>query len=325
MFEETITPPKAPRWRFPAFFAGSIVAHVLLLGLIFGLYVYRAAGRFALFSFEDGDDDVNQYKVATVDTSRPLVLPPGFYAVKKVKPLEEVRETKPKEKAKPKDERPKDDEAEEPEDGDADAKKNEPEPAPVAPQPNATDDSNKFGTIRANALRPHLRAVYAAYEEGKIPDRPFRVTVTCRVQPDGSLADIRVVSSSGNDMIDNTALNLFKEIGAMHALRPLATLSTLSLTLERGDTTSSLSAVGFSGTEAQAEDLANQLTLGASVARFTMKNADQLALLRQLQITRSGKRIGASLNLPNSRAGEMMKRSFGTPADAAASASKPAA
>jgi len=323
MFEEQITPPKAPRWRFSAIFAGSVVVHALLLGLVFGLYVYRAAGRLALFSFEDGEDDVNQYKIARVDTSKPLVLPPGFYAVEKVKPLDEVKETKPKEKPKPKEELPKKQD-EEPQNGDEDAKKRDAEPAPPTPEPTPAGDSNTFGTIRANALRPHLRAVYAAYEEGKIPDRPFRVTVTCKVKPDGGLSDIRIVSSSGNSMIDETALNLFKEIGAMHALRPLSSLSSLSLTLERGGATSSLSAVGFSNTESQAEDLASQLSIGASFARLTAKNDDQRALLRQLQITRSGNRIGASINLPNSRAGEMMKRSFGSPS-ADPVASKPAA
>jgi hypothetical protein len=149
--------------------------------------------------------------------------------------------------------------------------------------------------------------------------------VTCKVKPDGSLTDIRIVASSGNGMIDQTALNLFREIGAMQALRPLATLSTLSLTLERGTSSSSLSAVGFSGSEAQAEELASQLTLGASVARFAAKNDDQRALLRQLQITRSGNRVGASLNLPNSRAGDMMKRSFGSQPDPPAAPAKPTA
>jgi TonB family protein len=317
MFEQNITPRKQPRLRFPAIFAGSVALHVVLLGLLFGVFVYRTAGKFALFSFEDGAEDANRYKVAMVDASKPLVLPPGFYAVKSVKPLDEVRKTEKREKARPNE----DQTAKKPEKGKADGDGASPETTDASkPEENA-----KFGSIRANALRPHLRAVYAAYEEGRIPDRPFRVSVTCKVQPDGSLADIRIVASSGNGMIDQTALNLFREIGAMHALKPLATLSSLSLTLERGAAASSLSAVGFSGTEAQAENLADQLTLGASLARFTAKNDDQRALLRQLQITRSGNRVGASLNLPNSRAGEMMKRSFGSQPDAPPPASKPTA
>jgi hypothetical protein len=309
MFEQNITPRKQPRLRFPTIFAGSVVLHVVLLGLLFGVFVYRTAGKFALFSFEDGEEDANRYKVSMVDASKPLVLPPGFYAVKTVKPLDDVRKTEKREKARPNE----DQKAKKAEPGKADGDGKSPEVADAQP---AQDETAKFGSIRANALRPHLRAVYAAYEEGRIPDKPFRVSVTCKVQADGSLTDIRIVSSSGNGMIDQTALNLFREIGAMHALKPLSTLSSLSLTLERGAATSSLSAVGFSGTESQAEDLARMLNVGVSLAPYTVKNEDQRALLRQLQITRSGNRIGASINLPNSRAGEMMKRSFGSQPDA---------
>jgi TonB family protein len=317
MFEQNITPRKQPRLRFPAIFAGSVVVHVVLLGLLFSVFVYRTAGKFALFSFEDGAEDANRYKVAMVDTSKPLVLPPGFYAVKTVKPLDEVRNAERKEKARPNEDR----KTKKEEPGKADGDGTRADAAEVPEQ----EETAKFGSIRANALRPHLRAVYAAYEEGRIPDRPFRVSVTCKVQPDGSLTDIRIVASSGNGMIDQTALNLFREIGAMQALKPLATLSSLSLTLERGAATSSLSAVGFSGTEAQAEDLTNMLTMGASLAPYTVKNEDQRALLRQLHITRSGNRIGASIDLPNSRAGEMMKRSFGSQPDATPPPSKPTA
>jgi hypothetical protein len=317
MFEQGITPEKPSRLRFPAIFAGSVVLHVVLLGLIFGAFVYRAAGRFALFSFEDGAEDANRYEVAMVNASKPLVLPPGFYAVKSVKPLDELKKAERKEKARP-NEKP---EAKKEEPGTVDGAGTAAAAKDADPK---TEETSRFGSIRANALRPHLRAVYAAYEEGKIPDRPFRVTVTCKVQPDGSLTDIRIVASSGNGMIDQTALNLFREIGSMHALMPLSSLSTISLTLERGASSSSLSAVGFSETEAQAESLADQLTVGASLARFTAKNDDQRALLRQLQITRSGNRVAASLNLPNSRAGDMMKRSFGSQPDPPAP-SKPTA
>ena len=98
----------------------------------------------------------------------------------------------------------------------------------------------------------------------------------------------------------------------MHALQPLSALTSLSLTLERGASVSTLSAVGFTNDEAQAESLNMQLNAIKLAASWRAKNEDQQALVRQTTVSQAGSRISVTTTLPNSRAGEMMRRSFGS-------------
>lgn len=328
MFETNVSQQGSPK-RFLPILALSVLAHGAVLALVFGAFVYGTASRFGMFAFEDDPNYVNQYRVTRLDHSKPLVLPRGFYAVKEAKPLEETDKEKPKpepkkpEPKKPEPKKPEPEKKADPAGDDAEtAKKDEP-PAPEPPAPVPTAPAS-FGKIEENALRPHLRNVVAAYEEGKIPDTPFRVAVSCKVEPDGSLSDIRIVKSSGNPIVDETALNLFRELGAMKALQPLASLSSLSLTLDRGESTSSLSAVGFAKDVAQAESLKMQLDIVKFGAGLKAANADQRALVQQSTVSQDGNRVAVSASMPTSRAGDMMRRSFGAGAPGAAP-SKPTA
>jgi TonB family protein len=309
-------------------FWGLVAASVLLhAGLFFGgvgLDAFRAARDLSMFRWEDDERYGNRVKVARVTTA-PLSYPSGFFAVKET-PKEIARhEERPKPPPEPKAERERPKKAEQ-------AKKPEPEKSSSAEETPKPEDATpapagdlKFGAIQGNAFRPHLKAAYAAYQNGQLPEGPFLVTVTCSVQPDGSLAGIKLVKSSGNEMIDETALNLFRELSEMRALGGLAGMSSLSLTLERGASSSTLSAVGFAKDEAQARGLAFNLGALKQLRTWTAKNADETALINSTEIVQAGNRLSVRCSLPNSRAGEMMKRSFGSQTTAAAPPAAPSA
>jgi hypothetical protein len=293
---------KDSKSRFPLILLGSMALHVAALAAFYGSWLYGAALKFGTLSFDDSGSP-NHYKVMMVDRTAPLYLPKGFYAVEK--PPEVVEKPKPKQEAKKKDEKKVEEpEPKEPQDDVAKAeepKKEEPPPA----QP------GNFGKIGSGALKPHIQRVYTAYEAGQIPLDTFTVTVTCRAMPDGSLADIRLVKRSGNQLIDGTALNLFREVSDMKALAPLSKLSSLSLTLDVGPSSSELSAVGFADDPSDTNEMATQLSSLATLARFTSKNTDQTTLINNIKIASSGNRLSVRLDLPNSVAGDMMRRSFG--------------
>lgn len=290
---------------------GSVGFHLAAVALLYGSYVYGVYLKFG--SLEIDDSGEARYTVAMLDRTKPLYLPSGFYAIEK--PPEEVK--KPDERKKTDDpEKAKKDEKDEVK---KDAEDGAPaEDAPKPPDPAPTGSGMKFGKISGGSLRPHLENIYRAYSEGRIAVDTFKVTVSCKAMPDGSLSGVKVVQSSGDPLIDQTALNLIKEIGAMKALAPLSPLSSLSLTLEKDPTSTSLVAVGFADDPGVTSDLAAQLGLLQTVARYGAKNEDQTMLIDNIDISQSGNRVSVRVGLGNSTAGDMMKRSFGPRETAAA-------
>ncbi len=302
---------KGTKTRFPIILLCSAVIHLGVLAAIFGSWAYGIALKFGSFSYDDSG--TNRVKVTMIDRTKPLYLPPGFYASQK--PPEEIAKrekeetTHDKDKARKKDE-PKKDEKDETEQKDGEDQK------PEEPKQPAPAGDGKFGKISGGALKPHLQQIYQAYERGDITITTFSVTVACKAQHDGSLTDIKLLKSSGDDLIDKTAVNLVKEISAMNALAPLETLSSLSLTLQKTPTSATLTAVGFANDPDVSANFANQLGFLKLVSRPTMKNDDQKALLEGVKIDQSGNRVSVSLALPSSMAGDMMRRSFGSTAQA---------
>lgn len=291
------------KYRFPVILLGSLVFHVAVLGLIYASYIHNVFLKFG--SIEFGSDGEARYKVTMLDRTKPLYLPKGFYAIEK--PPEEIKKH---------DERPKTDKPEK----DKKAEKRDEKDDQGLEDEQAKDEKKdetkppgdmKFGHISGGAFKPHIQQLYTAYQEGRLSVREFTVTVSCKAQPDGSLTDIEVVKSSGDKAIDATAVTLFKELSAMHALAPLSQLSSLSLTFEKTASSSALTAVGFANDPDVTNGMANQLGTMKMLARFGAKNPDQATLIDNIAITTSGNRVSVRLGLPNAAAGEMMKRSFG--------------
>ncbi|MCC6742335.1 MAG: hypothetical protein IT175_00610 [Acidobacteria bacterium] len=303
MFDQLST----PKSRFPIILVGSVALHSGMLGLLFVGWVWGIALKFGELRFEDGGEST--VKVAMLDRSKPLYMPPGFYAI--AKPPEKVEKpADPDEQAGKADEKdaPKASDEDGRKDGAEDGEKKGEDPKPVG-QP-------KFGVMGGGPLKPHLKQIYEAHERGLIAADNFTVTVTCRALADGSLADIRIAQSSGERLIDETAVNILKEISNQHALAPLSTLSSLSLTLQKDSSTTALSAVGFSEDPDRSATMARELGLVKTLSRFKMKNDDQMELLNSVQISQSGNRVTVRAELPNSKAGDMMTRSFGSTARA---------
>lgn len=292
-----------PKSKFPLILAGSITLHGALVGMLFVSWVWGIALEFGELRFEAGGEST--VKVAMLDRSKPLFMPPGFYAI--TKPPEDV--AKPVDRDKDGKKQPKDDDVQKKSDDDDQKKSEDPKPT----------GSPGFGTLRGGALKPHIQQVYEAHERGLISVDNFVVTVSCRALADGTLADIRVTRSSGDELIDQTAVNLIKEIGNQKALAPLSILSSLSLTLEKDAAVTKLAAVGFSDDPGTCASMATRLGIakfGARIEIMRKQNADQLLLVDSVQISQSGNRLTVSASLPNSRAGEMMQRSFGSTAKA---------
>lgn len=289
-----IDEPRPSRFRW--ILAGSVAAHALVMTVFVATYLWGLTLKFGSISFEDTGEEAH-YKVAMIDRTKPLILPKGFFAI--VQPPEK----------KPEPERKRDDgKAEKADDKKADDKGKDDETKPGGTT--ATVDPTKFGKINTRSLKPHIQQIYAAYEQGRLTVTSFTVTVSCKALPDGSLGNIQIARSSGDPLIDETALNLFRELSDMHALAPLSELSSLSMSFEKTPTTAALVAVGFADDPSVTNMMALQLQGMKFLARKTMANPDQTQLLENTQISSSGNRVSVRLELSKQMAGEMMRRSF---------------
>lgn len=309
--------------RFPLILVASVVLHFGFLAGIFGSWVYHTSLKWGSLGFgSDGDAQfLDELDDDGLDRTKPFILPKGFYVAqqqaveeanrKREQAERERRERIAREKAereriaREKAEREKLKQAKV-----EDAKPaNENTPGEEAKPANP----GQFGRINGGAFKPHIKKVYAAYESGALAIDTFTISVSCRALPDGSLTDIQIVQSSGNKMIDQTAMVIFRELSAMKALAPLSSLSSLSLTLAKDRETTSMTAVGFAANEGDSEEFGNQIGLLAMGARFkTAGNPDQSAIANSIRVASSGTRVSISASLPNSRVAEMMQRSFGS-------------
>src|SRR5262245_20171199 len=132
-------------------------------------------------------------------------------------------------------------------------------PAPT-PTPPAKADGypGGFGKINTAPIKDQIQQLYNAKKEGKIvlPEGRLKVGVAGSIKSDGTLADYRIIISSGIKEVDDSALAILDAVSASRALGPLQNLTSLSMILDVNDV-AQLSVVGFTSTEKQARDIVN--------------------------------------------------------------------
>jgi hypothetical protein len=138
----------------------------------------------------------------------------------------------------------------------------------------------------------------------------FRITAACRVNPDGSFSDIRIVESSGSREMDRTALIILAEIGNQKALAPLSQLSSVSVMLEVGQTSAGFSLVGFAPNAAVASDMADKYRTLLAAARLFVPNSHTRELIGSASVQNELSRVRASITIPRARAAQMMAANF---------------
>ena len=132
-----------------------------------------------------------------------------------------------------------------------------------------------------------------------------------KIKPDGSLADIRILKSSGAKAVDEKAAAVLWTIGESHALGSLSSLTSNSIRLDLNETTAKLTITSFAPTIEEAEKKASDLKGLFFVLRMTQKNPDIAALIGLAKINRVNNRIDADLTVSRARAAELMRAKFG--------------
>jgi hypothetical protein len=184
-------------------------------------------------------------------------------------------------------------------------------PSPSLPAPGPYPGG--FGRINTAPIRDQLQRLYDAVANGQllIPEGRFRVGVAGGINPDGTLRNYRLISSSGVPEIDASALAILAAVSESRALGPLHQLTSISLILEI-DQIAQLDVVGFTANDEEARaivDLANTALLFARVSKS--KDLAVTTMLNHLRISRTGQRVQAMIQLPRTVATTTMHQTLG--------------
>jgi hypothetical protein len=188
--------------------------------------------------------------------------------------------------------------------------------AKAAPVPTPTPKNDGypggFGKINTAPIKDQIQQLYNAKREGKLvlPEGKLKVGVAGSINADGTLADYRIIISSGIKEVDESALAILDAVSASRALGPLKHLTSLSMILDV-DNVAQLNVVGFTSTEQEARDI---VTLAKTALLFAkIKKADDPAvsvMLNNLKVGHDGNRVHAVISVPRQTAADTLTKSM---------------
>jgi hypothetical protein len=186
-----------------------------------------------------------------------------------------------------------------------------PLPTPT-PTPKNDGYPGGFGKINTAPIKDQIQQLYNAKKEGKlvIPEGKLKVGVAGSINADGTLANYRIIISSGIKEVDDSALAILDAVSASRALGPLHHLTSLSMILDV-DNVAQLKVVGFTSTEKEARDIVNFAKAALLVARI--KKADDPAvnvMLNNLKVDYDGNRVHAVISVPRQTAADTLTKSM---------------
>ena len=184
------------------------------------------------------------------------------------------------------------------------AAEKKPEPAPLT-------------EINTAPIKDTVGKLYELYQAGglDISDLKMSVMAGFKVEPDGSLSNIRIIRSSGSKIIDTKVLEILWNIGESHALGQLAVLSSATISLDITDDIARLRITAFAPTPEIAKQKAGELNFLFGILRVTQKSKspEVAELLSMVHVSSRGKFVDTDLIVPREKAAEMMRTGFAKP------------
>lgn len=201
----------------------------------------------------------------------------------------------------------------------AEREKAEREAAALAAKQKAEEEKKnspaKFGEINEAPIRDIISKVYKLYQAGnlQVEDTKLSMMAAFKIEPDGSLSNIRIVKSSKSKEVDKYAIEILWNLGESHALGPLSSLSSPTIALDLTEDLTQLTIVAFAKTPDEAKKLAGSLGFLLKAIAWAQrdKNPGTSELLSLAKVSSDGQRINARLAISRERATAMMRASFG--------------
>jgi len=173
-----------------------------------------------------------------------------------------------------------------------------------------------FGEINEAPIKDTVGKLYELYQAGGLDlEKDFSVMASFKVEPDGSLSNIRIVKPSRNKLVDTKALEILWNIGESHALGPVSDLTSATISLDLSENTARLRVTAFAPTPEIAKAKADMLGVLFWALRMKEKSPDISQLLSLIKVKSDGKRVDTDLVVPRAKAAEMMRARFEHPSN----------
>jgi hypothetical protein len=299
----------------------SVLVHVALIFIVRFAPVFQLAMH--LRELEFVDEDYNRAILITF--SKPLSYPSGYLGFRppeKTKSLDEIKKEEERRNKREAARRKREEErlAKEREEvakreAEKKAEAEQIAQAETAPTPTPTprpDGYGAFGKINTAPIKDQVKQLYDAKKEGKLalPEGKLKVGVSGVVKDDGTLADYRIITSSGIPEIDRAAMAILAAVSESRALGPLHQLNSLTMVLEI-DQMAQLVVTGVTDKEEDAINITNLAQAALLVARFKKSgDAGAMVMLNNLKVTRTGQRIQAVISMPREKASETLTKTM---------------
>lgn len=172
----------------------------------------------------------------------------------------------------------------------------------------------EFKEINLAPIRDIIGRLYEMHQAGQLDlGDNFSIMASFKVEPDGSISNIRILKSSGSKIIDENAIKILWNLGESHALGPLSDLSSNTIRLDLMDNTVRLTITSFAPTPSDARAKVEWLKFIIGALRISQqsKSPEIAELLSLLKLKCDNNRIDADLTVSRARATEMMRGQFG--------------
>ncbi|GEM_PF-1133423 len=294
--------------------AVSGVVHLTLVGFLIVLWAYKFIAPFADVKVVNKPYRTYDEKLVAIAPPRPPKL--KAQSLEKTLTLEEIRERDRKRKEEEErrklegEERAKAEELAK-EKAEQEAKEKAAADAKAADKPK---QGQGFGEINETAIKDIMGKIYALYNAGfvKVDVKNLLLILSFKIEGDGTVSNIQVVKSSGNNYVDRQAKDVLWTLGESHIFGTTSKLTSTSITLELTEKYSRLSIVGFAPSASEADTLAKGLNFLLFALRHKKGSSSEMTeLLSQMKARSTGNRVEANLSLSSDRAGELLKNKFG--------------
>ena len=302
----------------------STVFYILLFVLFF---IQGINSQFGNIQVVDQQAE-RQYRVAWIESGKKLQYPVGFFAPLHAKSLAEIEQEqelaakrkKERERrralaeARKREELAKDTAGKKDQSGDSSAAGSTGGANNAPPSSNAAD--SKVPTVAVNIfpLREHIDEVVDKYRNGQLKVNPnaLRGTIGVTLDANGDFKDVKVLSSTGSRDADEAAKAFLKEVMAQSGMKPfLSKFSSIKISVDANNSDVTLSVTGNTTGGMDATTIAGAITTAAFFKKASVpKDSNTAKVLNNLKVQHSGSEVTATISLPRSMAGDVM-RDFG--------------
>ena len=307
------------RDRFLPILALSASLHAGFIGYLIYLTITSMLAPFINISVVS--KDYRRYEPTMVGPLYNPARPPRAAGEGEAMTLEEIRERESKrreeaerrlrekaEKEKAEKERAEKEKAEK----DKEARQNAENPKSEGGVTPSVDDLKRV-EINERPLKEIIGKVYDQYKAGGIDLEVMNFTIMAsfKIEPDGSLSQVKILQDSGSKVINDTGLALIHAISESHALQIFSSLSSGTIRFELTQNMARLTVTAFAPSASEAQKYAD--VLGAIVLLSKLKPdlaPETKELLSLLKVKPVDKRISAEMTTSRARATEMMHARF---------------